>query len=232
MTLALIFDLDGTLIDSVYQHIFAWRDGLNEQGADLPLWRIHHKIGKAGALVTKELLSEAGLAPTPARMKGLREAHGLAYQKRAVNVKPFPGSEALIECLRERGTPWAIATSSGRETADENLHILGIDRMNAIVVGREDAAFGKPEPDLVLAASKRLGVEPAQCSVIGDSVWDMVAAERSGASGIGVLCGGTARQALVNAGARMVCSGPLELRARLAQAESSAATRRPRKHSP
>src|SRR5918997_2918400 len=114
---AFLFDLDGTLVDSVYQHVLAWREALESEGIELSVCRIHRKIGMSGGLFTNQLLRETGLTITDERISKLRHAHAEAYRQYAGQIRPLPGARELLAWLREAGIPWAIATSGRMETA-------------------------------------------------------------------------------------------------------------------
>ena len=120
-----LFDLDGTLVDSVYQHVLAWHEALDQEGIPLSIWRIHRKIGMSGGLFTNMLLRETGLELDPARIERLRQRHAAAYNARAADVRPLPGARELLACLKETGVPWAIATSGRMETARGHLNRWG-----------------------------------------------------------------------------------------------------------
>jgi beta-phosphoglucomutase-like phosphatase (HAD superfamily) len=122
-----LFDLDGTLVDSVYQHVLAWMEALDGEGVDLSVWRIHRKIGMSGGLFVDQFLRETGLSITPELLTRLRERHAAAYNRTVHMVKPLPGARALLQALDDGGIPWAIATSGRLETAKPNLDALGVD---------------------------------------------------------------------------------------------------------
>jgi phosphoserine phosphatase len=124
---AFLFDLDGTLIDSVYQHVLAWKSSLDREGIQIPVWTIHRKIGMSGGLFANILLRETGFDNTPERLDRLRAAHAEAYKALSGSVRPLPGARDLLDYLTEQGTPWAIATSGRMETAGHNLAALGVD---------------------------------------------------------------------------------------------------------
>jgi HAD superfamily hydrolase (TIGR01509 family) len=198
---AFLFDLDGTLIDSVYQHVLAWREALEAEDIRLSVWRIHRKIGMSGGLFANSLLRETGLKLDPDRAERLQQLHASAYRRYAPDVRPLPGARELLAYLTDTGIPWAIATSGRMETARPNIEMLGVDFEAVPVVTRDQVKYGKPDPDLFLAAATRLGVDIESSYVVGDSVWDIVAARRARALEIGVLSGGYGREELERAGA-------------------------------
>jgi HAD superfamily hydrolase (TIGR01549 family) len=208
---AFLFDLDGTLVDSVYQHVLAWKEALDSEGIDLAVWRVHRKIGMSGGLFTNQLLRETGLDISPDRVERVRRGHAAAYQKFANQIKPLPGALDLLSWLSSAGVPWAIATSGRLETASVNLAALAVDLSRTVVVTRDQVKHAKPDPDLFLAAADRLGVPIEHSMVVGDSVWDMLAAMRCRALGIGLLSGGYGVAELQEAGAFRVFEDPADL---------------------
>jgi HAD superfamily hydrolase (TIGR01549 family) len=208
---AFLFDLDGTLVDSVYAHVMSWHDALVSEGIELSIWRIHRKIGMSGGLFANMLLRETKMDISEERIARLRRAHAAAYLTRAAGVRPLPGARALLETLTTSGIPWAIATSGRMETAGPVLRNLGVDPAKVPVVTRDEVRFAKPDPDLFLAAAERLGVDITTASVIGDAIWDMLAARRARALGIGLLSGGYGEEELVRAGAYRVFADPADM---------------------
>jgi HAD superfamily hydrolase (TIGR01509 family) len=210
-----LFDLDGTLVDSVYQHVLAWREALGAEGMSLSVWRIHRKIGMSGGLFTHQLVREIGAAIEPERMDRLQRLHAEAYRRLAPTVRPLPGARELLASLTGAGTPWAIATSGRMETAGPSLAALGVDPAERVVITRDDVAYAKPDPDLFLAAAERLGQPVEAAVVVGDSIWDMIAAARCPAIGVGLLSGGYGRDELERSGALRVYEDPKDLLAHL-----------------
>jgi HAD superfamily hydrolase (TIGR01509 family) len=211
---AFLFDLDGTLIDSVYQHVLAWRAALNALGIDLSVWRIHRRIGMSGGLFVTALLRETGRSLSAEEIAQLQSAHSKEYLERADSVRPLPGAAELLSTLTERGVPWAIATSGYSVTARHALKMLGLPE-DAPMVTRDMVRYAKPDPDLFLAAAAVLGIDPQHTMVVGDSVWDLLAARRAGALGVGVMSGGYGREELERAGAFRVYADPEDLLSRL-----------------
>jgi HAD superfamily hydrolase (TIGR01509 family) len=211
---AFLFDLDGTLIDSVYQHVLAWRAALSGVGIDLSVWRVHRRIGMSGGLFVQALLAETGRSLSSSEVQELQAAHAAEYIARADTVTALPGAAELLEMLSERGVRWAIATSGLAHTARPALRLLGLPD-DAPMVTRDMVQHAKPDPDLFLAAASLLDVEPRHAMVVGDSVWDLLAARRAGALGIGVLSGGYGREELERAGAYRVYNDPADLMARI-----------------
>jgi len=209
--LVFLFDLDGTLVDSVYQHVLAWKEALDAEGIELSVWRIHRKIGMSGGLFTNQLLRETGLEISAERVERLRHAHAAAYQRHASQIRPLPGACELLSWLSEAGVPWAIATSGRMETAAVNLLALGVDPDRSPVVTRDQVKYAKPDPDLFLAAAARLGAPIETAIVVGDSIWDMLAAMRCRALGVGLQSGGYGPDELQKAGAFRVYEDTADL---------------------
>ena len=206
-----LFDLDGTLVDSVYQHVLAWKEALDSEGIDLSVWRIHRKIGMSGGLFTNQLLRETGLDISVDRVDRLRRFHAAAYKLHGAGVRPLPGARELLQWLSDAGVQWAIATSGRMETAAVNLAALGVDPAITPVVTRDQVKYAKPDPDLFLAAAERLGRPIETAVVVGDSIWDMLAATRCRALGVGLLSGGYGSDELRQAGAIRVYEDPADL---------------------
>lgn len=208
---AFLFDLDGTLVDSVYQHVQAWKEALDAEGVDLAVWRIHRKIGMSGGLFTHQLLRETGFEITDEVVDRLRVHHAAAYRRYVHNVRPLPGAQALLTWLSDNDIPWAIATSGRMETAAINLAALAVDPERVPVVTRDQVRRAKPDPDLFVAAAERLAVPIESAVVVGDSIWDMLAATRCRALGVGLLSGGYGSEELRQAGAIRVYEDTADL---------------------
>lgn len=211
---AFLFDLDGTLIDSVYQHVLAWREALEDTGMELSVWRIHRRIGMSGGLFVNALSRETGVAISGRDVERLQTLHGEAFQRLAAQVRPLPGARELLQVLAELKVPHAIATSGRMETARHGLEMLGVGT-DFPVITRDLVRYAKPDPDLFLAAADRLGVPIHNCVVVGDSVWDLLAAQRARALGVGLLSGGYGQEELERAGAYRVYQDPRDLLAHL-----------------
>lgn len=211
---AFVFDLDGTLIDSVYQHVLAWQEALEQTGISLSAWRIHRRVGMSGGLFVNALRREIGLPVTAEEAARLQQLHAEGYLRRSGQVRPLPGAKELLALLTRDAVPWAIATSGRRHSAGRGFELLGVGD-EATLVTRDDVERAKPDPDLFIAAAARLGIDIAGCVVVGDSVWDLLAARRAGALGVGVLSGGYGEDELVRAGAYRVYADPADLLAHL-----------------
>lgn len=207
---AFLFDLDGTLVDSVYEHVLAWRDALDQMGIEISVWRIHRKIGMSGGLLANALVRETGRVLSAEEAGRLRELHGAAYRLGAAHLRPLPGARDLLGYLSERSVPWTIATSGYQESAGAALDLLGVPE-GVPIVTRDQVDHAKPDPDLFLVAAERLGVDITESVVVGDSVWDLLAARRARALGVGLLSGGYGQDELERAGAYRVYEDPADL---------------------
>jgi HAD superfamily hydrolase (TIGR01509 family) len=208
-----LFDLDGTLIDSVYQHVIAWREALAQVDIDLSVWRIHRRIGMSGGLFVSALMRETGVTLSESDTESLQQSHAREYLKLADSVRPLPGAVELLAALTARGVRWAIATSGRRVTAEPALALLGLPPDTPMIT-RDVVLHAKPDPDLFLAAAALLGADPQYSYVVGDSVWDLLAARRAQSIGVGLMSGGYGREELERAGAYRVYADPAELLAR------------------
>jgi HAD superfamily hydrolase (TIGR01509 family) len=207
---ALLFDLDGTLVDSVYQHVLAWRQALETAGIELAVWRIHRRIGMSGGLLVNALLRETGRPLSAEETARLQRWHAEAYATEVGQVRPLPGARELLRYLSQTGVPWAIATSGKMDSARPALQTLDLDP-GVPIVTRDQVQRAKPDPDLFLEAASRLGVAVSDSVVVGDSVWDMLAARRARALGVGLLSGGYGEDELERAGAYRVYQDPADL---------------------
>lgn len=199
----LIFDLDGTLVDTVYAHVFAWQIAFGEAGLGLDGWRIHRRIGMSGGLFTRAAGRELGRELTADEIAHIQGRHGEVYRDILPERRPLPGAAGLLAALRAGGIAHAIATSGRRPEIDASLAALGVPG-DMVVVERGDVSRAKPDPALFLRACERLGLPPGECYVVGDAVWDILAARRAGMLAIGVLSGGYGEDELVRAGAYRV----------------------------
>jgi HAD superfamily hydrolase (TIGR01509 family) len=207
---AFVFDLDGTLVDSVYQHVLAWREALESLGVELAVWRIHRRIGMSGGLLVNALVRETGRRLTAEEAARVQRFHSEAYARRINQVRPLPGARELLAYLSQAQVPWAIATSGWQQSARRTLDILGLPA-DVPVITRDLVDHAKPDPDLFLAAAERLDVDIAESVVVGDSVWDLLAARRARTLGVGLLSGGYGEDELVRAGAYRVYADPADL---------------------
>jgi len=207
---ALIFDLDGTLVDTVYAHVFAWQQALAEAGMPIDGWRIHRRIGMSGGLFARAVARELGRPLSRDETDALQHRHGEIFEQLLPVRRPLPGAVELLRHLREAKVVYGIATSGSRPLIDSSLEVLGVGP-DTVVIERGDVARAKPEPDLFLACAEQLGVGAKDCYVVGDAVWDLLAARRAEMLSIGLLSGGYGDDELTKAGAYRVYRDPAEL---------------------
>ena len=208
---AFLFDLDGTLVDSVYQHVLAWRGALADEDIELDVWRVHRRIGMSGGLLVNALLRETGREMSAEQTSRLQKLHADRYAALLPTVRPLAGARELLDQLTRLGVPWAIATSGRLESAGPALKLLGVSSDRHAVVTRDQVPYAKPDPDLFLAAAERINMPIESSVVVGDSVWDLLAARRARALGVGVLSGGYGQDELERAGAYRVYADPRDL---------------------
>jgi HAD superfamily hydrolase (TIGR01509 family) len=207
---AFLFDLDGTLIDSVYQHVLGWREALAGLGINLSVWKIHRRIGMSGGLFVSALARELETPLDPETLRELPKLHQDAFIRHYDTVQPLPGATELLSTLTENGVPWAIATSGVERYANLAREMLQLPD-DTVFVTRDQVRYAKPDPDLFLTAAERLGVDIRDSIVVGDSVWDLLAAQRARALSVGLLSGGYGREELIYSGAYRVYEDPLDL---------------------
>jgi HAD superfamily hydrolase (TIGR01549 family) len=208
---ALIFDLDGTLVDTVYGHILAWQRALAEAEMPIEGWKIHRRIGMSGGLFTRAVAREVGRPLTSGEAEEIQRRHGELFRELLPERRPLPSAVELLSELREGGVAHGIATSGRRPEIDASVEALGVGT-ETVVVARGDVGRAKPEPDLFLACSDRIGVPPDECYVVGDAVWDLLAARRARMLSVGLLSGGYGEDELTRAGAFRVYRDAEELR--------------------
>ena len=207
---AFLFDFDGTLIDSVYQHVVAWHEALLKAGIELSVWCVHRRIGMSGGLMVNALSRETTRRLTEQEAVQIQQWHAEAYLRQLAQVRPLPGARDLLNSLSKLGVKWAIATSGRMRTAGPNLAVLNAGS-DVPIITRDKVERAKPDPDVFLAAAELLGVPITSSIVVGDSVWDLLAARRAGALGVGLLSGGYGREELERAGAYRVYNDPADL---------------------
>ena len=197
---ALVFDLDGTLVDSVYAHVLAWQSALGEKGVVVDGYRLHRHVGSSGDLIVRYAQRVTGRKLSAEEAEAVRRRHGELFRQLMPRPRPLAGAVEAFRTLREAGIPHAIATASYRPIIDASLEAVGVGP-EAVVVEGKGALRGKPEPDLFLASRDRLGTRAEECIVVGDAVWDHVGARRAGMLSVGVLTGGYGEEELYHAGA-------------------------------
>ena len=191
---ALIFDLDGTLIDSVYPHTLAWQATLKEAGLCVPAWEIHRHIGISGKLLVRTLSRQRHTVFDSSRLERLERRHDELYADYAALQSPLPGARELLRFLRDAKIAHGIATTGKRSEIEGSLRALEIADDTPVVDGSATRS-AKPEPDC-FDSQQRLNVEKPECLVVGDAVWDIHAARRAGILGVGLLSGGVSHQDL------------------------------------
>jgi HAD superfamily hydrolase (TIGR01509 family) len=222
---ALIFDLDGTLVDSVYAHVLAWQLAFAEAGIPIDGWRLHRRMGMSGGLFKRAVMRELGRTISMPRLKALDKRHGELFRQFLPKPRPLPGAVELLRFLRRNKIVHGIATSNQRPNINPSLKALGVTK-DTVVVERGDVVRAKPEPDLFLECQERLGVEVKDCYVVGDAVWDLMAARRAGMLSIGLLSGGYGEDDLVRAGAVRVFRDAADLHGYLDELGGAALTER------
>lgn len=212
---AVLFDLDGTLIDSVYEHVQAWWNTLNGAGILVPKWMIHRRVGMSGKSFVTELLRE--FAPEKKlNIDQLEEEHDARIVEAVSEIAPLRGADDLLAHLRRSKVRVAIATTGNRKQTSVLLKKLTIPAGTPVLTG-DDAQKAKPSPDIFVAAAKKLKSPLGDCIVVGDSIWDLLAAGRKGALGVGILAGGYGEDELQKAGAFRIYSGPQDMLLHLEQ---------------
>ena len=207
---ALLLDLDGTLIDSVYQHAIAWHKALELGGINLSVWRIHRRIGMSGGLLAESLARETGRELSEHEAAKVKQEHGRLFAAQLRDVRLLPGAQDLVRHLSKIRVPWAVATSGPLTSARPLLKLVNLPP-DVPVITRDDVDHAKPNPDLWIAAAARLGVAIESAIAVGDSVWDLLAARRARALGVGLLSGGYGQEELERAGAYRVYEDPADL---------------------
>jgi HAD superfamily hydrolase (TIGR01509 family) len=207
---AFIFDLDGTLVDTVYPHVVALQQALAEAGVEVPAWLVHRRIGMSGGLSARALAREIGRNLSGPEQDRIQHRHGEIFLAMLPDRRPLPGARELVRWLLDNEVPFGIATSGRRPDIDASLAVLDLPA-DLVVVSRGDVLRAKPEPDLFLACQERMGIRPEDVYVVGDAVWDLLAARRAGMLSVGLLSGGYSLEELVQAGALRVYRDPREL---------------------
>ena len=203
----MLFDVDGTLIDSNYLHIHAWYRAFTEAKVEVEAWRIHRSIGMDGSTLLASLAEHAD-DDTRARLKDL---HSRYYQETAPLLRPLPGARELLEAVEKLGLQIVLATSAPEDELSVLREVLASDDLVSAVTSSNDVDTAKPEPDIVQVALERAGVDAAHAVFVGDTVWDVEACKRAGVPTIALLSGGVSRGELETAGAQAVFDNPRDL---------------------
>ncbi len=207
---AVLFDLDGTLMDSVYQHVTTFSEALNSSGIVIPQWKIHRRVGMSGKAFLQELFREGVSRPQKVDLAELEEKHNRLFARTIPQLKLLPGTNELLAHLSKNGIRAAIATTGGTEATESLLKHIKLPKEFPVLTG-DDVKKAKPSPDVFAAAAKRLSVSIKDCIIVGDSVWDLLAAGRTNALGVGLLSGGSSQAELEGAGAFRVYDDPADL---------------------
>jgi HAD superfamily hydrolase (TIGR01509 family) len=212
----IIFDLDGTLVDSVYQHVASWHSALSEQRMRLSQWRIHRAIGMSGRSFLPGLLRDEGYRVSASLITKLETLQQRAFSRVIRTVAPLPGAAELMQELKQRSIPFAIATTGGGRQVNDLLRLV-IRKNDFPVVTADDVAATKPAPDLFELAADKLQKSPNDCFIVGDSIWDVLAGRRMNSSVVALRTGGFDGRELQESGAYRVYADPLELARNLEQ---------------
>jgi HAD superfamily hydrolase (TIGR01509 family) len=213
---AILFDLDGTLLDSNYEHVIAWRLALRWVGIEVTNAFLHRCIGMRGELLVKAAFKEVGRAFTHNAKDRLDQLHKKYFEKTLSSITPLPGSVLLLKTLSRQKISWAIATGGDKDTVRKMIRSLPVSARTPVITA-DHVDQAKPEPDVFLAAARQLGIALSDCIVIGDSVWDLLGARRAKALGVGLRCGGYGEAELMQAGAYRVYTDPADLLGHLAE---------------
>lgn len=207
---ALLFDLDGTLIDTAYEHPLAWSSAFRTTGMAVPTWKIHRHIGMSGKSLVRQLVHDRGSRARKIDLEQLEKKHDAEFTKMLGRIQSLPGASKLLRKLTQMKVPWAIATTGNRKQTKRLLRILSLPSEIEVVTG-DDVEKAKPSPDVFITAASRLKVPIEHCIVVGDSVWDMLAAGRRRALAVGVLSGGYSQAELEQSGAFRVYADPADM---------------------
>lgn len=205
---AVLFDVDGTLVDSAYVHALTWEEAFRQYGHTVPTARIHRAVGMGGEELLDHIL---GRDRDTQESDAISSAHAALAARFWPSLKAFPGAAELVRTCAARGWSAVLATSASAREAHVLREVLDVDDVLAAVTDAGDVEEAKPAPDLVSVALKKAKADPERSIMVGDTVWDVQAAERAGVRCIGVLCGGFSRQELLEAGALEVHEDPAAL---------------------
>lgn len=204
---AVLFDIDGTLVDSNYLHVQAWQRAFAELGVDAEMWRVHRSIGMDGTTLVKSF-SEGESDDVQSKLKDL---HSQYYKESASLLQPLPGARELLQRVADLGLQVVLATSAPPDELSLLREVLDCDDVVAAVTSADDVDTAKPKPDIVNVALDKAGVTAERAVFVGDAVWDAEACVRAEVPIIGVLSGGVSRGELENAGAIAVFENAAEL---------------------
>jgi HAD superfamily hydrolase (TIGR01509 family) len=203
-----LFDIDGTLVDTTYLHAVCWAEALRDAGHHVPTAQVHHAIGMGGDELLDHLLGAERDSATDA---DLQQAHITLYKQYWGRLDPLPGAQELIRRCKSAGLLVVFASSASPEELEELKTVLNVDDAIDVATTSHDAEGAKPNPDILQVALERSGLSPDRAVFIGDAVWDGAAAGRAGITFVGVTCGGTPAQDLEGAGAVEVYRDPADV---------------------
>jgi HAD superfamily hydrolase (TIGR01509 family) len=204
---AVLFDVDGTLVDSNYLHVYAWQRAFESEGISVAAWRIHRGIGMDGSELVRTLSDDA-----PAEVQDrLSDAHSRYYREISPLLAPLPGARELLHRVADLGLQVILASSAPEDELETLRKVLGCDDVIAATTSSRDVDTAKPEPGIVQVALDRAGVAAGDAVFVGDAVWDAHAAKAAGVPCIGVLSGGIADTELQAAGASPIFADPQDL---------------------
>lgn len=209
---AVLFDVDGTLMDTVYLHTVAWWEAFRQHGHRVPMASLHRSIGMSGGNLITAVLGDDRDRDADA---GLKAAHDALYAQYWTRLAPLDSAGDLLRACAGRGWRVVLASSASSRELKAMTDALDADDAIAAVTTADDVGSGKPDPDLVEQALDRAGVPPERALFIGDAVWDAEAARRAGVRCLGLLTGGSSREELLEAGVEQVYDNPADLLARL-----------------
>jgi HAD superfamily hydrolase (TIGR01509 family) len=210
--LGVLFDVDGTLVDTTYLHTVAYWEALRQQDVDVPMAEIHRAIGMGGDRIIGHLL---GPDRDESGDEKIQQAHDVLYGSWWERLRPLPGAAPLLRACAERGLTVVLASSAKQPELDQLRRVIDADDVIAAATSSSDAEQSKPAPDILQAALDQSGIDPDDAVFVGDSVWDVQAAGRLGIPCIGLTCGGTSAAELRDAGAVATYADPAELLARV-----------------
>lgn len=207
MTKAILFDIDGTLVDSNYLHVEAWSHAFQSVGLEVAQWEVHRHIGMDSNQLLETLVPDA----TPEQLAQAKTLNSSYYADLMPRLRLLPGARALLADLANQGFTVVLATSAPEDELEVLRQVLGADEHLAVVTSAGDVDVAKPAPDLIEVALERAGVEASEAIMVGDAVWDMIAATRANVRAVGVLTGGFSAAELQDAGAASVFRDVAEL---------------------
>ncbi len=219
-TPAVLFDVDGTLVDSNYLHVYAWQRAFSQVGFDVEAWRIHRSIGIDGSILVRSLTGDQ----SGDVVDRLKHAHAQFYRETVGMLRALPGARALLDEVAALGLQVVLATSAPKDELSILREVLGRDDILSAVTSSADVDTAKPQPDIVEVALQRAGVTADRAVFVGDTIWDIRAASRAGVSCVCVRSGGIARQELEAEGATAVFDNPCQLLEEIATSPIGALT--------